>query len=295
MVHLAGFPKAFLDDIIVHKTMPLLEWVRLASTLDVDGIEMYSVFFDGKGEGFEAEVRAACEKAELEIPMMCFSPDFTQPDLAERKRELQRQMDAVDLTARLGGQFCRTLSGQTRPGLDVDRTVGWCAEMIREGCAYAQTKGVTLVMENHYKDSYWTHHEFALRSEVFLRIVAQVDSPAFGINYDPSNAVVAGEDPIALLREVKGLVRSMHASDRYLEGGSLEDLRKMALEPGAGYTTVLKHGIIGQGLNDYDEIFSILPGAGFDGWVSIEDGMNGMEDLRASVAFLRKKIAAYFG
>jgi sugar phosphate isomerase/epimerase len=38
-----------------------------------------------------------------------------------------------------------------------------------------------------------------------------------------------------------------------------------------------------------------VKGAGFDGWVSIEDGMDGMEDLRASVAFLRKKIAQHFG
>lgn len=294
MVKLAAFPKAFLDDILVHRTMPLLEWVRLASGLDVDGVEMYSVFFDGKDEGFVEAVRAACEGAGLEIPMMCFSPDFTKPDPAERREELRRQMAAVDLIAQLGGRFCRTLSGQVRPGLDRDRTVGWCVEMIREACAYAQTKGVTLVMENHYKDSYWTHPEFALRSEVFLRIVEQIDSPAFGINYDPSNAVVAGEDPLALLEQIKGRVRTMHASDRYLEGGDLEDLRKMALEPGPGYTTVLHHGVIGKGLNDYDAIFSTLKGAGFDGWVSIEDGMNGMEDLRASVEFLRKKIAQHF-
>lgn len=219
MVKLAAFPKAFLDDILVHRTMPLLEWVRLASGLDVDGVEMYSVFFDGKDEGFVEAVRAACEGAGLEIPMMCFSPDFTKPDPAERREELRRQMAAVDLIAQLGGRFCRTLSGQVRPGLDRDRTVGWCVEMIREACAYAQTKGVTLVMENHYKDSYWTHPEFALRSEVFLRIVEQIDSPAFGINYDPSNAVVAGEDPLALLEQIKGRVRTMHASDRYLEGG----------------------------------------------------------------------------
>jgi sugar phosphate isomerase/epimerase len=33
---------------------------------------------------------------------------------------------------------------------------------------------------------------------------------------------------------------------------------------------------------------------GFDGWISIEDGENGMEELRQSVAFLREKIAERF-
>lgn len=295
MVQLAAFPKAYMDDIIVHRTMTLLEWVRMASDLDVDGLEMYSGFFDAKDDGFIDEVRAACERAGLAIPMMCFSPDFTKPDLADRRRELRRQIDAVDLTVRLGGRLCRTLSGQARPGLERDRAVGWCVEMIREACAYAQTKGVTVVMENHYKDGYWDYPEFALRSEIFLRIVKQIDSPAFGINYDPSNAVVAGEDPIALLEQVKHRVRSMHASDRYLEGGNLSDLRRMALEPGQGYTSVLRHGVIGKGLNDYDAIFSILKRAGFDGWISIEDGLDGMEELHTSAEFLRKKIAQHFG
>jgi sugar phosphate isomerase/epimerase len=52
--------------------------------------------------------------------------------------------------------------------------------------------------------------------------------------------------------------------------------------------------VIGQGLNDYDAIFSTLRGVGFDGWISIEDGENGMDELRASVRFLRAKMAEHF-
>jgi sugar phosphate isomerase/epimerase len=53
--------------------------------------------------------------------------------------------------------------------------------------------------------------------------------------------------------------------------------------------------VIGKGLNDYDSIFSILKNAGFDGWVSIEDGMNGMDELHQSADFLREKINKHFG
>ena len=86
----------------------------------------------------------------------------------------------------------------------------------------------------------------------------------------------------------------MHASDRYLESGGVEDLRRMEANPVHGYAQIIKHGVIGKGLNDYDRIFSILSGVGFDGWVSIEDGVNGMEELRESVRFLRAKMAEYF-
>ena len=49
----------------------------------------------------------------------------------------------------------------------------------------------------------------------------------FGVQYDPSNALVAGDDPIDLLSHVAGRVVSMHASDRYLAAGkTLEDMRQ---------------------------------------------------------------------
>ena len=226
--------------------------------------------------------------------MMCFSPDFTHPDPAARRRELDRQKRAIDLTVRLGGRFCRTLSGQNRPGLDRARAIGWCVEAIREAADYAGEHGIVLNMENHYKDGYWEYPEFALRSEIFLEIVGQIDSKAFGINYDPSNAIVAGEDPLALLRKIAPRVVTMHASDRSLEGGTIEDLRGLERDPMHGYATSIRHGVIGRGLNDYDAIFSTLRGAGFDGWVSIEDGMNGMDELRQSAEFLRAKLREHF-
>jgi hypothetical protein len=42
MVQLAAFPKCYLDDIIVHKSMTLFDWVEKATQLGVDGLEMYS-------------------------------------------------------------------------------------------------------------------------------------------------------------------------------------------------------------------------------------------------------------
>ena len=81
-------------------------------------------------------------------------------------------------------------------------------------------------MENHYKDGTWRYPEFAQPEDIFLEIIEQIDSPFFGVQYDPSNAVVGGFDPIGLLRKVKHRVVTMHASDRYLApGATLDDLQ----------------------------------------------------------------------
>jgi sugar phosphate isomerase/epimerase len=167
--------------------------------------------------------------------------------------------------------------------------------MIRHAVAYAEDRGIIINMENHYKDGYWQYPEFALSSDVFLEIVEQIDSPFFGINFDPSNAIVAGEDPIELLQKIKGRVVTVHASDRYLQGGDIHALRKMERDPVTGYAGMIQHGAIGSGLNDYDAIFRILKEVGFDGWISIEDGMNGMDELHQSADFLRNKLNQYFG
>jgi sugar phosphate isomerase/epimerase len=198
----------------------------------------------------------------------------------------------INLTAQLGGKYCRVLSGQAYPDVSRQQGVAWVVQCIQACLEHAASRGIVLIMENHYKDNYWMYPEFAQKRDVFLEIVDQIDSPWFGINFDPSNAIVAGEDPLVLLEAVKRKVVTMHASDRYLENGTLDDLK--AQDGSLGYAKNLKHGVIGKGLNDYDRLFSILRGVGFDGWISIEDGVNGMEELRQSVTFLRTKIKQHF-
>jgi sugar phosphate isomerase/epimerase len=65
-------------------------------------------------------------------------------------------------------------------------------------------------------------------------------------------------------------------------------------EDSVGYARRLSHGEIGQGMNDYDAIFTKLAGVGFDGWISIEDGVEGIDQLDRSAKFLRKKIAEHW-
>ena len=152
---------------------------------------------------------------------------------------------------------------------------------------------ITLIIENHYKDDFWTYPEFAQKMDVFCALVDKINHPFFGVNYDPSNTYLAGEDPLELLKRVVHRVVTMHASDRYLKEGTLEDLRNE--EGGAvGYAKRLSHGEIGKGLNDYDAIFTLLKKQNFNGWISIEDGVDGIEQLERSVLFLRKKMKEYF-
>lgn len=283
---LAAFPKCYMDALCVDRSMSVFDWIEMASTLGVDGLEMYPGFFTSLDDAYLDRVREAIEHRGMVMPMLCCSPDFTHPDAAVRRDEIERERRMIDVTARLGGGFCRVLSGQRRPEVGREEGIRRVVDAIKELLPYAESHGIVLAMENHYKDGYWQYPEFAQKSDVFLAIVESIRSPWFGVQFDPSNAVVAGEDPVQLLEKVKARVVTMHASDRFLKPGyTLDDLRKA--EEGTGYAAILVHGVTGHGLNNYPRIFELLREAGFDGWISIEDGMNGLEEIRESANFLR--------
>ncbi len=292
MPKLATFPKAELEA-LVDGSMRLSDYLAFASGLDVDGVELYPLIVDLEDPRTWNSYRHACKEMGLEIPMLCCSPDFTHPDPAFRAQEIEKEKRWIEMSNALGARFCRVLSGQRRPEVSREEGIELAATSIQACLPFAAEHGVTLVLENHYKDGFWNYPEFAQPMDIFCDLVEAVgEHPSFGVNYDPSNTLLAGEDPLELLARVKHRVVTMHASDRYLKHGTLEDL---AREEGVtGYAERLAHGEIGQGMNDYDAIFATLNSTGFDGWISIEDGVDGPEQLERSVAFLRTKMMEHF-
>jgi sugar phosphate isomerase/epimerase len=287
------FPKCWFDD-FTEGRRSYADWIRQAASLGGEGIEHYDGFFRSLAPADVDPIARLMEETGQITSMICFSPDFTHPEASERERQVERQKAAIDLTVRLGARHCRTLSGQRHPGMSRAEGIARTVEGIRRSLDYAERHDVVLCMENHYKDGTWRYPEFAQPEDIFLEIVDRIDSPHFGVQYDPSNAVVGGFDPVAFLEKVKHRVVTMHASDRYLAPGAT--LADLATGDGAtGYASALMHGETGKGMNDYDAIFRILSSAGFTGWISIEDGMNGLDEIARSAEFLKGKREQFYG
>jgi sugar phosphate isomerase/epimerase len=293
---IAAFPKCYLDDIAGNRSMSVFDWIDMARALDADGLEMYEGFFTSLDDDYLLSVRDAIADAGFEMPMLCCSPNFTHPDPDARQRAVEREAKMIRATKLLGGDgaVCRVLSGQRYPEVSREQGIEWVVECIEAVLPVAREHNIILGLENHYKDGFWRYPEFAQKMDVFLELLNAIpERDCFGVQYDPSNAIVAGDDPIELLRAVADCVVSVHASDRFLSAGaSLDDLR--GSDGSIGYSDALQHGVTGRGLNDYDAIFQILRAVGYDGWISIEDGMNGMEEMQASLEFLHHMRDKYF-
>lgn len=296
VLKLSAFPKCYLEDISAGRTMNVFDWIEMAKSLDADGLEMFEGFFTSLDADYLDHLAEKIHAAGFEMPMLCCSPDFSNPDADLRKRAIEREVEMIRAARRLGGKrtVCRVLSGQRHPNVSREQGLAWVVECIEQVLVVAGQEDIVLGLENHYKDSFWKYPEFAQKQDVFLQLVNSIsDRTHFGVQYDPSNAIVAGDDPIELLLHVADRVVSMHASDRYLERGtSLEDLKQA--DGTLGYSPSLKHGVTGKGLNDYHAIFRILAENRYRGWISIEDGMNGMDEMAESLAFLRAMVQQYF-
>src|SRR6516225_11593235 len=157
----------FINAIVEEKTMTVEDWIGLSARFDVDGLEFYWPFVPWKDEKRLANLRALVTAQGRAIPMMCASPDFTQMATEARRREVDAMKQTIETSAFLGVQYCRVLSGQRRPEIGRKDGILLAANCILELLPVAQQFGLTLILENHYKDVHWTYPEFAQKLDVF--------------------------------------------------------------------------------------------------------------------------------
>ena len=277
---LAAFPKCYTPA-LVSGDMSNHDWLKIADEqVGLDGVELYWPTIRALPRSALSALRRDAEGRGLTIPMLCVSPDFTHPDPEVRRAQIVEERHAIQAASVLGVTYVRVLSGQAHPGVERSTGVEWAVTAITGLLDFADQYGVILAMENHFRDHFWTYPEFAQAGEVFLEIVDRIPVNApFGVQYDPSNTLVAGEDPVALLARIAQRVVTFAASDR-----------RLVSDPSAARGSRLVHGVVGEGDIDFDALFVELARVGFNGWVSIEDGDDsivGAEHLRRSAEFIR--------
>lgn len=117
---IAAFPKCYIEQIAGDRTMSVFDWITMAQSLDADGLELYDGFLTSLEPDYLDRVGEAIHSAGFAMPMLCCSPDFTNPDPDGRKRAADREAELIGVAHRLGGPrtVCRVLSGQRDPQVD---------------------------------------------------------------------------------------------------------------------------------------------------------------------------------
>lgn len=242
-------------------------WFRTAAALGLDGADLSVAHVTARAPAALEALRREAEGAGVQIVMLATYTDFTDPDPAARARQADELRGWVADAARLGASFLRVTAGQSRPEVSEEDGLAWAAEGLTACLADAGAAGVGLLYENHVRGAYWTANDFTQPAARFLEVVRRTAGSGLGVLFDTANPLALGDDPLAVLRQVRGRVGAVHLSDIRRAG---------AFEP----------TVLGTGAAPVPELLRALVAGGFDGWLSIEEASRTGEDgFRRAVAY----------
>lgn len=236
--------------------LDLMGFVDYAAEQGVAGVELLDIFWSDAERELPLVKRRIAD-AGLAVAVYSISNNFIQPEARARARELADLKRGVDIALELGVDLLRVFSGSARDDVAQEQGEAWILDGLSAGAAYAETRGVTLALENHGR--------FAGRSDQVRAIIERVGSPALRVNFDTGNFLPVGQDPVEAARELADWVVLMH----------LKDIR-LAHEDEAGHVfagpdgRLLTGAIIGEGLVDLAGVRAVMAGAGYAGWWSLE-------------------------
>jgi len=95
--------------------------------------------------------------------------DFTVPDAASRKRDVQMTKDWIEVAARLGAPVIRVFAGKSVPqGYTFDQALEWMVPHFQECAAHGKRHGVIVGLQNH--------NDFLKTADETIRVIDAVQS-----------------------------------------------------------------------------------------------------------------------
>ncbi len=177
---------------------------------------------------------------------------FNSDSEDERRQDVARACDEIDLAVEAGAEVIRISSGE---GEDIDRTMSRSVAPLKDVAAYAERRGVRLGMENH-------SGSISGNAEQLAALCRAVGSAQLGVIYEPGNLFGMNRDYKRDLETQKDHVVHVHLKDGYPHYfGEQGD----SFAPQRLFCTVF-----GQGKLDIPWIMEALGRIGYDRFVSAE-------------------------
>jgi sugar phosphate isomerase/epimerase len=241
-------------------------------------------------------IRALMKGHGVAISGLGYYPNPLAPDPAEARVYVEHIEAVVRAAQLLGVGLVNTFVGRdwTQPvEAQWPRFLGTWRALV----AYAEEHEVRIGIENcpmlFTGDEWPGGKNLATSPAIWRRMFADIPSPSFGLNFDPSHFVWQHMDYLKALREFKERIFHVHAKDARIDRERLDDVGILAT-PLAFHTPKLP----GLGDVDWGRFFSVLLDTGYDGAVCVEvedrayEGSleSRKEALRRSLRYLRSLV-----
>lgn len=169
------------NDYLQSGEMTLEELLVYCSDLNFDALDPTGYYFPGYPDVPEDEyiykIKRTAFLQGVEISGTGIRNDFTNPDPAQRKADLNLIRQWVRVASKLGAPVIRVFAGRGIPeGYSRGEINGWIVDALKECVGYGENHGVMIGVQNH--------NDYLKTADHVLEIVEMVDSEWLGIILD---------------------------------------------------------------------------------------------------------------
>lgn len=249
----------------------LFDAISLIRKTGADGVEI--VVQDNYKSGLPChcdrellqKVKDCCRQNNMEVSALTpYNSHFDDIDEHVRQSEIDAIKKVVDYSAFLGAKYIRIYGGNREAGDNyrVGERREKLVNSLREMGDYAQSNGVTLVVENHF-------NTFAVSAAESAALIREVDHPCVRILYDQANLTFTeNEDYQAAIAKQQSFVAYMHVKDlEFIEG---RHFTSSEVSHPKEEDRNVRTRIVGEGVVPWYSILKLVKEHGYNGWLSLE-------------------------
>ena len=162
----------------------LFDVLDFCAECNLDAIDPTGYYFPGypdvPSDGYINEFKREAFLLGLDISGTGIRNDFSNPDPAKRKADIEMIKKWVEASAKMGAPHVRIFTGRDKhEGFTREQVFEWMAKDIKTCCKYGEQYGVMVTMQNH--------NEFLKTADDVDFLFEMVGSPWLGLNLDPAS------------------------------------------------------------------------------------------------------------
>ena len=181
--------------------------------------------------GKAAEVKGIMEDAGVAISGLGYYPNPLCPDPAEGQKYIDHIQKVISAAAILGVTRVNSFVGRDWTK-SVDDNWPRFLDVWKPLVKFAEEAGVKIGIENcpmlFSKDEWPGGKNLAISPAIWRRMFADIPSPSFGLNYDPSHMIWQHMDYVQPIREFADRLHHVHAKDVRIDHVRLNDVGILA-------------------------------------------------------------------
>ena len=222
-----------------------------------------------------------CRQKNVEISSLAFYPNTMDGDLEKRNHNIAHLKKVIAASAKLGVNMVTTFIGRDQTK-SVEENIELFREIWPDIIAYAAERGVKVAIENcpmlFGRDQWPGGQNLMTTPAIWRKLFAIIDSPYFGINYDPSHFIWQQMDYIKPLYEFRDRIFHVHFKDIKLFRDKLDDCGVMAYP-----LDYMSPKLPGYGDVNWGRYVSALTDIGYEGCACIEVEDKAFESSRERI------------